>query len=206
MGNSWGYLKPSTKREDFFFLPPFFFPPSPPPEPPTTGVGPRVRGGTHRSVSGRGEGRCGAGMECGDCASAAAERLHLMRCARSCRSPRSPETRNQLVCTCVKTNPEPWQVPRGAWPFFFLFPHPEETHSVINTWGGFLTFAHLLDEVNGKKRPHLGCSSAPLPPCAERAARRAHPAKAAGGCGVPVSLGAAPALRGARSIGAVSAG
>lgn len=150
-------------------------------------------------------------MECGDCASAAVERLHLMRCARSCRSLRSPETRNQLVCTCVKTNPEPWQVAnlpalgeRGL--FFFLFPHPEETHSVINIWGGFLTFAHLLDEVNGKKRPHLGCSSAPLPPCAERAARRAHPAKAAGGCGVPVSLGAAPALRGARSNGAVSAG
>lgn len=50
LGNSWGYLKPSTKREDFFFLPPFFFPPLHPPNPQLQAWG-RGSGGGHTVLS-----------------------------------------------------------------------------------------------------------------------------------------------------------
>lgn len=64
LGNSWGYLKPSTKREDFFFLPPFFFPPPSAPRTPNYRSGAPGPGGDTPFCLGtrRGAMRCGDGV------------------------------------------------------------------------------------------------------------------------------------------------
>lgn len=74
---------------------------------------------------------------------------------------------------------------------------------MINILGGFLTF--FLMRLMGRSGRTWAVAALPVLPCAE-SSPSGHPAKAAGGCGVPVSLGAAPALCGARNVESSSAG